>query len=233
MGYLKKIDGGRILDVACGGGHTAQEVCRELKSWDHVTGVDLRQSLREPFLEKFPEGRATFIAGDVRDLLEGEHEFDTILLGFSLHHLPRGSELMGRLADLTPDQSRLIVLEMFCDDLSPAQEIQRRVHELAGKMDRLRGEYHAPVFSREQIDTSVIESGRWDIVHTEDDRNENLTHDLYKISQTGEKLRHIATATYPEGIPGEISEKIDRVMADAEQVGMSSPPFRMIVAVKG
>ncbi|RKY51448.1 MAG: hypothetical protein DRP86_01265 [Candidatus Neomarinimicrobiota bacterium] len=63
---LKEIHGNRILDIACGGGHTAVELCGELKSRDHVTGIDIRCRLREEFLKKFPEKKATFIAGDVR-----------------------------------------------------------------------------------------------------------------------------------------------------------------------
>ena len=140
MTELKKMKGGRILDVACGGGHSAVEVCRELKSWDHVTGVDLRGKLKKEFLSKFPDGKAEFIEGDVRDLLKSGKVFDTILLGFSLHHLPRADELLSDLAGITSENGQLIALEMYNDDLTPAQDIQKRVHELAGQLDRIRGE---------------------------------------------------------------------------------------------
>jgi ubiquinone/menaquinone biosynthesis C-methylase UbiE len=232
MTQLKKFHGGRILDVASGGGHSAVEVCRELKSWDHVTGVDLRGKLKDEFLSKFPKGKADFVEGDIRDLLDSGKVFDTILLGFSLHHLPNADELLSDLSGITSEKGKLIVLEMFNDDLTPAQDLQKRVHELAGRMDRLRGEYHAPVLSREMIDACVTKGGKWTIFFTEDDRTENLSNDLYKIAQTGEKLRQIAAATYKNQIPEAVQNEIDQLMTDVERIGMSSPPFRMVVARK-
>jgi len=230
MTELKKIDGGRILDVACGGGHTAVEVCRELNSWDHVTGVDLRGKLKEEFLMKFPEGKADFIEGDVRNILDSGNVFDTILLGFSLHHLPRVDELLTDMAGITTEKGQLIILEMFNDKLTPAQDIQKRVHELAGRLDRLRGEYHAPVLSRNEINACVETGDMWHIVHVEDDHTENLSNDLYKIVETGEKLKQIAGAAYKNRIPESVLTEIESLIDEAKETGMSSPPFRMIIA---
>jgi len=230
MTTLKDIHGGRILDVACGGGHTAVELCRELKSWDHVTGIDMRHQLKDEFLGKFPKGKATFITGDVRRVVDKNMVFDTILLGFSLHHLPDVHELISDLSHLCPDDGHLIILEMFRDKLTPAQDIQKRIHELAGRLDTLRGEYHAPVLSREEIDACVTRSGKWQIMYTEDESGENLSNDLYKINQTGEKLQQIAASTYKNGIPEAVQKEIDQLMDEARRIGMSSPPFRMVIA---
>lgn len=230
MTELKNMDGGRILDVACGGGHTSAEVCRELRSWNHVTGVDLRGKLKEEFLSKFPEGNATFIEGDVRDVLNSGAVYDTILLGFSLHHLPEADKLLSDLAGITSANGQLIVLEMFNDKLTPAQDIQKRVHELAGGLDRIRGEYHAPVLSRNEIISCVDSSGKWNIIHVEDDYTENLSNDLYKIAETGEKLKQIAAAAYKKQIPETVLNEIDNLIDEAKTTGMSSPPFRMIIA---
>lgn len=230
MVHLKNIDGGKILDIACGGGHTSAELCKELKRWDHVTGVDIRDRLKEEFLKKFPEGKASFISGDVRNILHNGMVFDTIVLGFSLHHLPNVHALIADLADMCTDRGHLIILEMFNDDLTPAQMIQKRVHELAGRLDRMRGEYHAPVLSRETIDASVTSGGKWTIVHTEDDYRENFSNDQYKIGQTGKKLQQIAASAYKNSIPEAVQEEINQLMDNARRIGMSSPPFRLVIA---
>ena len=75
--------GTRVLDVGCGTGRaTAAAAARGAQA----TGIDLADGMLARARERHPG--LTFIRGDAEDLPFGDAQFDALLAGFVLNHLP-------------------------------------------------------------------------------------------------------------------------------------------------
>jgi 2-polyprenyl-3-methyl-5-hydroxy-6-metoxy-1,4-benzoquinol methylase len=80
-GYLK--DGFRLLDIGCGPGNVAKQLCAA-KRLD-ITGIDLSEKMLELARQQVPQGR--FYLQDSRKAVFPASSFDAIILSFSIVHL--------------------------------------------------------------------------------------------------------------------------------------------------
>lgn len=104
------LDGGRILDVGCGTGHTTVAVAERAAS---VVGIDLTEEMlaqaRRLAAERGIEN-VSFVRGDAERLEYPENAFDVVVSRYSAHHFPhpqRALHEIGRV--LTPGGTFLLV----------------------------------------------------------------------------------------------------------------------------
>ena len=87
-------DGRALLDIGCGAGNYSLRLLQELPGLD-VTLVDLSQPMLDRAVQRVgaaTTGRATPLAGDIREVELGAGQFDVVLAAAVLHHLRTDAE---------------------------------------------------------------------------------------------------------------------------------------------
>ncbi len=84
-GWLPRVEGKRILDLGCGGGYVASEVCHVA---GRVVGLDISLAMVERARAEVRAGNVVFGVGDAEMLPYGDGEFDVVLSYGTFHHLP-------------------------------------------------------------------------------------------------------------------------------------------------
>ena len=88
-------EGKDVLDVATGTGVLIPDYLRRRVA--SVTGIDISPGMIRIAKEKFPEGKVTFLAGDVEETGFGR-EFDCVVVYSAFPHFPDPERLIARLA---------------------------------------------------------------------------------------------------------------------------------------
>lgn len=101
---FESVPPGRALDAACGTGRHARELVR---LGHDVLGIDLTPEMVSRAAENVPE--ADFLEGDLRDIPAGDEQFDLVVCGLALAHLPELGPAVRELARVLRARGRLIV----------------------------------------------------------------------------------------------------------------------------
>lgn len=93
--YLK--DGACILDIGCGPGNVARQLCAAKRL--EITGIDLSEKMLELARQHVPQGK--FYLQDSREAVFPAAAFDAIILSFSIVHLETeaAKRLLARAAE--------------------------------------------------------------------------------------------------------------------------------------
>jgi SAM-dependent methyltransferase len=95
---------GRALDAACGTGRHA----RHLADLGHeVVGIDLTPEMLVRAAVNVPE--ASFAQADLREIPAGDSEFDVVVCGLALAHLPELADSVAELATVVRPGGRLVI----------------------------------------------------------------------------------------------------------------------------
>jgi SAM-dependent methyltransferase len=101
---LEALPVGRALDLACGTGRHA----KRLAALGHrVTGIDLTPEMLQRAAQSVPG--ATFREGDVRQIPAGDREFDVVVCGLALAHVPDLHAAVAEIARVLADGGTAIV----------------------------------------------------------------------------------------------------------------------------
>lgn len=232
--YLKNREGGHLLDIACGGGNFTKRLVTNLKSYTSVTGLDIKPTVKDDFLNNIDGPQVTFIASPIADFLKQTHTFDTISISNALHHLENVQDILSNLIPLCKSNSTVIINEMYSDRLTPAQEVQRDLHSFMADMHRLAGEYHRGPFSTDEIYTLINNAG-FAIQHTFEVKNEDPPSQTGPETATSNSVTRIQTAienAYPENPPQDVLTKFEQLKTRAAQHGIGTPPQLTFVCTK-
>jgi SAM-dependent methyltransferase len=79
----------RVLDLGCGDGRLTQLVLEHRPSVDEVVAVDISDPMLGLARERFADdGRVGVRRWDLRDSIASLGDFDVVVSGFAIHHLP-------------------------------------------------------------------------------------------------------------------------------------------------
>lgn len=223
--YLAQLEGGHVLDIACGSGNFTKRLVTHLKSYTSVTGLDIKPGLKDDFLNNINSQQISFVTSPIADYLQQANTFDTVSISNALHHLENVQDILAQFKNLLNTNGILIINEMYSDNLSPAQESQRDLHTFMANLQRLAGEYHRGPFSTQEIHT-LIQNAGLHIQHTFKVSHENApvktgpeaAHTYAKRIQTAlEKL-------YGQNPPTDVINQFEDLKTRATQVGIGTPP---------
>ncbi len=96
-----------ILDICTGTGEIAVRCAR---AGAEVTGIDITEAMLERARKKSAGLSAKFLKMDARDLEFQDNTFDTAIISFGLHDMPRKVRL-GVLAEATRVAQRVVILD--------------------------------------------------------------------------------------------------------------------------
>ena len=154
---LGMIPGGRVLDVATGGGAFIDTLIKTLKSYDSFVGIDYcpsedSRAEMESAKKKFEGVPVSLLEMNAENLEFEDDAFDTVCISYSLHHLANVDKVMSEMRRVLRPGGNLILQEVYCDgEQTEAQKADRLQHEWGAKIDTLLGITHNKTFTRQRI----------------------------------------------------------------------------------
>jgi ubiquinone/menaquinone biosynthesis C-methylase UbiE len=207
---LRKISGGRVLDVATGDGDFIRTLRQTLRDHDSFVGIDFSKieiaAARENSIEA-----VEFVEMNAENLEFEDCSFDTVCTANSLHHLENTGLVLSEMKRVLKPKGHFIVQEMFCDiDQTEAQLSDVFSHNFDADIDSLLGVHHSWTFTRKEIrdivggqglrEVEVFESSRYvkclfcdEWEKCEDPKNEDLVDNaiIKTITNSRKKRREL------------------------------------------
>jgi len=149
--YFRNISGGRVLDVATGAGSFVGFLRDTLKDYSEIIGVDVSRKGFAAAREKFADDPISFLTMEASALAFEDASFDTVTISNSLHHLVDIDCVLKEMYRVLRPGGRIIVIEMFRDNQSPAQLSHVLIHHWWARINRLEGIHHYPTLTRQRI----------------------------------------------------------------------------------
>lgn len=148
---LSGIDTGRALDVGTRHGEFVGKLMDGLKGYQEIIGMDLDAKAVETARAKFSDPRVKFEVMNAEAMTYPDASFDMVCVSSSLHHFPRMREVLDEMMRVLKPGGYFVINEMYRDNQTPARETHVMLHQLAGEIDSLLGEYHGETFTRKAL----------------------------------------------------------------------------------
>lgn len=194
---LGRISGGRLLDVATGGGLFILYLRRRIKDFDEIVGIDSDESARARFTARFGEDpRFRFEAIDAHDLRFPDATFDTVAIGNSLCEFADPSAVLREMIRVLRRGGHLIVAEGYRDQRSAPTRTHADFHDWWAAVGALTGGNHQPWRSRAELTQSIRELGLTDLRLRELPSKTQNPHDAALLAEIDEVTdRFVAQAS--------------------------------------
>jgi SAM-dependent methyltransferase len=154
---LSSVSGGRILDVATGGGDFIHTLMKTLRSYDSLVGIDYcpsnssRNEL-ESAKKRFEGKPVRLIEMNAENLKFEDESFDSVCVSNSLHHFANIDRVLIEMKRVLKKDGNFILQEVYCDgDQTEAQKADERRHEWEARVDSLLGITHNKTLTRQRI----------------------------------------------------------------------------------
>ena len=149
---LKKIPGGKVLDVATGSGQFIQFLMAALKDYNDFVGIDVHEKALE-FAQKQFEGKPVhFEKMDAENLSFKDNTFDTVGIQYSLHHMKNLDRVLSEMFRVLKPEGYFLIGEMYGDvNQTKAQQSHIKIHHLAADLDTAKGDFHDHTYSKNKI----------------------------------------------------------------------------------
>ncbi len=174
-GILGKISGGKVLDVATGGGNFVQVLIENLKDFDEIIGIDSNEKAEVIFDETFTgDPRITFQLMDACEPAFPQASFDTVCISNSLHHFKDPKRVLQGMIRILQPGGTLIVSEMIQDGQTEPQLTHVKLHHWWAAVDRMNDIVHNETYQRMELIKLVRNTGLeaieyFDLCDCEDD----------------------------------------------------------------
>jgi len=146
-----EMDGGQILDVACGEGQFIDVMQTALRSWEHITGLDVNEEILKLASRKFQGSGFSFIHGSSQDIPFPDCRFDLVTLSKGLHHVENPYIALEEMKRVLKKGGHLVISEMYSDGLTASQMSQKMYHDLRVELDNILGVSHFNTFEKKAI----------------------------------------------------------------------------------
>lgn len=149
---LTDLSGQHALDVATGRGSLALELVGRFET---VVGIDLPS-----VIDVMPPVPGVNLQGMDAERLEfDDASFDLVSISWSLHHLKNPGQVLMEMVRVLRPGGTLLVIEPIVRWGDPPQRLHLSAHLLLAQLDRLRGRYHAPIYTQEEVEGLIADLG--------------------------------------------------------------------------
>jgi ubiquinone/menaquinone biosynthesis C-methylase UbiE len=148
---LGEIDGGKVLDVACGEGQFIEILKDSLRSWEHFTGLDIDKETLKRASARLNDGTYSFIQGSSQKIPINDGTFDLVSLSNGLHHVEDPGIALKEMKRVLKYGKYMVINEMYSDGLTESQLSRKMYHDLRADIDKIIGVSHFYTFSKSEI----------------------------------------------------------------------------------
>lgn len=216
---FSNLSGGRVLDVATGGGNFIEVLSEHLRDFETFTGIDQSDHSRAVFEQSLAGLPATFIKMDGVNLQFADASFDTVSLSNSLHHLADIPLVLAEMKRVLKPGGHFIISEMYCDGQSEPQQTHVLIHHWFAAVDTTLGLTHRQTYTRQQL-FAIIQSlnpyalAIKDVADPQSDPKdpENIRFLEARLAETLLRLDGLP----PQGAPETEHARFDELRAQAE-----------------
>jgi ubiquinone/menaquinone biosynthesis C-methylase UbiE len=152
INVLKGISGGKVLDIATGEGVFIKTLMKTLGNYDNFTAIELSEEELEKAKKELKEAPVSFFQMNAENLEFKDHEFDTVCLSHSLHHLDNIELVLSEMLRVLKPNGNFILQECYSDgEQTEAQVTDILIHHWDAIIDRKRGIPHNETLTKMKI----------------------------------------------------------------------------------
>ncbi len=158
----------KILDVGTGNGNFIKIITSLINDFSEIIGIDVLKVSIDSCQKNFTDDRINFFQMDALKMDFDDGIFDFVCLSNSLHHLEEMEVVLAEMERVLKPGGEIIICEMMSDNLTRKQKSHLLLHHYAAEIDRERGRYHAPTFTKQQIFEKLEENSALKITNSWD-----------------------------------------------------------------
>ncbi len=144
---LRRISGGRVLDVATRDGGFIKLLIESLKDYTEIVGIDIDKQTSKIFEKE----NINFSRMNAADLKFDNDSFDMVCISNSLHHLSELSRVLNEMMRVLKPGGYFIISEMYRDNQDDTQLTHVYLHNWCARIDTALGVTHNQTFTRDEI----------------------------------------------------------------------------------
>ena len=230
---LRRVSGGRVLDVGCGTGHFTRMLTETLRDVRSVVGIDPNKDSIDEARRNTEDRRITYRVLSAMDLVEVPERFDTVAIGYALHHVTDPGRVIERMLRVLVPGGTLIVSEPVSDGLSPAERNGRDIHHFKAAIDTARGLVHRPTLDREAV-RDLVREHELEVLDECTGRREaeGGPSDPAAVKEAIDFLDEYLPFAEGSADYEKLMEERERLAGSIRREGIESPPHLVIVARK-
>ncbi len=185
---LGQLPGGRVLDLATGGGSFIHFLLEGLPGFTEIIGVDNNERAAAAFAAAFKDQpNVRFEPGDAAHLGYPSESFDLVCISNSLHHFEDPQPVLQEMLRVLRPGGHMLVSEMYCDGQTETQMTHVHLHHWWAAVDSLNGVVHRETHPRQDLVGLVEALGLGDLALfdladlSEDPRHPDLAAELEPV----------------------------------------------------
>ncbi|MFH2036007.1 MAG: class I SAM-dependent methyltransferase [Candidatus Zixiibacteriota bacterium] len=152
---LKKLTGGKILDIGTGWGASAQFLVESFQSFSGLTGIDLSKDniakAYETFANSQDKEKIKFKQMDACNIEFNDSSFDTVSISNTFHHLNNIPTVLSEMKRVLKPGGLFIFYEMFLDKGSEVENSYHHIHHWFADVDQVVGVPHFHTLTKSEI----------------------------------------------------------------------------------
>ena len=226
------IDGGRILDVACGAGQFIEILQDSLKSWNEIFGMDVDAQYLNEARQKYPGDCYRFVVGNSEQIPYPANVFNLVSISKGLHHIKDPGLVLKEMKRVLIPGGYLVINEMYSDRLSESQNSQKLYHHLRAEVDNMLGIHHFYTLRKKEIIHFAESLKLTGILVYEYIENQDDPLNIDKIKEYSDKLDSWLVQLKDHEKLNYFKERIRELKERFRKVGITRPPQLVIVGRK-
>ena len=226
------IEGGRILDVACGVGQFIEILRDSLKSWTEIFGLDVDDYYLNEARQKYPGDRYRFVKGNSEQIPYPANVFNLVSISKGLHHIKDPAIVLKEMKRVLIPGGYLVINEMYSDGLTESQNSQKLYHHLRAEVDNILGIHHFYTFTKKEIINFAerVKLSEMKVYEYIENQNDPLNSD--KIKEYSDKLDSWLEQVKEHEKLDYFKDRIRELKERFRKVGITRPPQLVIVGRK-
>jgi SAM-dependent methyltransferase len=229
---FRNIAGGRVLDVATGGGHFISTLQEHLEGYAGIVGIDRSERAVSAARSSFDHEEVRFVQMDAERLALEDACFDIVTISASLHHLAAAPQVLAEMERVLKPGGHLVVAEMHSSGRTDPQLTAIYSHHWIAGVDSALGISHYATLARQDIldlvkELSLCNVRFYDWADTDSDPMDGEALELFE----GLLDRYTRRA---EGLAGyrALKERGEALRRRLGEVGVQREPVLVIVGEK-
>lgn len=150
---LRTLTGGRVLDVATGGGWFLAWMLDTLQDTTGGVGLDMRalDGATSDDDSLFNRANVDYVQGDAAHMDFPAASFDTVVMSASIHHMADPAPVLAEMRRVLKPGGSLIIAEMYRDHQEGPSETHVAMHHWWAAVDSALGIVHNETYPREAL----------------------------------------------------------------------------------